>query len=130
MLVEFEESGGVFELAAFAFAAFGLDLAERGEGFLELAGEAMALDGEVGDEAVGVDDVEGDACLLSRRVGSAMKQVGFEERDAIEAPGGVGELLDELSFGGRSGLVFVEEAAAMGFVRRRNLRRGGRATRR
>jgi hypothetical protein len=36
----------------------------------------------------------------------------------FETPGGIGELLDELGFGGSGGLVFVEEAAAMGVERR------------
>ena len=45
------------------------------------------------------------------------EQLGFEQGDAVEAPGGIGELLDELGFRGTSGLVFVEEAAAMRVVR-------------
>ena len=44
------------------------------------------------------------------------KQGGFEQRDAVEAPRGVGEFDDELGFGGSSGFVFVEEAAAMCIV--------------
>ena len=44
------------------------------------------------------------------------KQIGFEEWDAVEAPGGVGELLDELGFGGSGGMVFVEELAAVELV--------------
>ena len=71
VLMEFEEGGGVFEVAALALAAVGLDLAERVEGFLELAGEALAVDAEVGEEAVGVDDVEVDGGLLGGRVGGA-----------------------------------------------------------
>jgi hypothetical protein len=46
LFVEFEEGGGVFELAALVVAAVGLDAAEVLESFLELAREA----------AVGVDD--------------------------------------------------------------------------
>ena len=64
VFMEFEEGGGVVELAALAVAAVGLDVAEGGERFLELAGEAVALEVEVGEEAMGVDDVEGDAGLL------------------------------------------------------------------
>ena len=44
MFVEFEEGGGVFELAALALAAVGLDVAEVLESLLELAGEAVALE--------------------------------------------------------------------------------------
>jgi hypothetical protein len=64
---------------------------------------------------MGVDDVEGDFFLWRYWGGGAGEDVGFEQRDAVEAPGGVDELLDELGFGGRGGLVLVEEAAAMGF---------------
>ncbi len=41
------------------------------------------------------------------------EQSGFEERDAVEAPGCVGEFLDELSFGWSGGLVFIQELAAV-----------------
>jgi hypothetical protein len=51
--------------------------------------------------------------VRSRRSRST-RSGGFEEWDSIQAPGGVGELLNELRFGGSGGLVFVEEAAAMG----------------
>jgi hypothetical protein len=32
---------------------------------------------------------------------------GFDERDAAEAPGGIGEFLDQMIFGWRGGLIFV-----------------------
>ena len=57
MFVEFEEGGGVFEIAALALGAVGLDLAELVEALLELPGKALALDAEVGD-AAGVDDID------------------------------------------------------------------------
>ena len=81
VLVEFEEGGGVSEIAALAVGAVGLDRAKGVEAFLEL------------DEAMGVDDV-----------GWWLVIGGWWL---------VGELLDELGFGGRGGLVFVDEAAAM-----------------
>ena len=114
VFVQFEQSGGVFEFAALALDALSLHFAEFVQAFLELAGETLALNAEVGEEAMGVDDVKFDGGLLGGWIGSAGEQVGFEERDAIEAPGGVDELLDELGFGGSGGSVFVEEAAAMG----------------
>jgi hypothetical protein len=40
----FEHGGGVFEIAALALAAVGLDFAELVQRFLELAGEAMAVE--------------------------------------------------------------------------------------
>ena len=45
------------------------------------------------------------------------EQLGFEERDAIETPGGIGEFLDELGFGGSGGSIFIEEAAPVGIER-------------
>jgi len=111
-----EDLGGVAELAAFALGAFGLEVAQRCEGLLELAREAAAMEAEGREGAVGVDDVELDGGLLGRRVGGAVEEGGFEFGDAVEAPGGVGEFLDELRFGGSGGLVLVAEAAAVDFV--------------
>ncbi len=122
MLMEFEEGGGVFEIAALTLSAVRLNVAKGGKAFLELAGETLALDAEVGEEAMGIDDVEGDGGRFAGRVGGAIEHVGFEQRDTVETPGGIDELLDELRFGGSGGLVFVEEAAAMVFVDSRILR--------
>jgi hypothetical protein len=115
VFVVFEESCGVVEIAMLALGALGLDLAERFEALLELAGQATALDSEVRDEAMGVDDVEGNFFIGRDGGGGASEHVGFKQRDAVEAPGGVDEFLDELRLGGSGGVVFVEEAAAMGF---------------
>jgi hypothetical protein len=117
LFMEFEEGGGVPEVAALALVTIGLDIEELVERFLELAGEALALDAEAVEKAMGVDDVKVDGGLLGGRIGGAIQQVGFEERDAVETPGGVGELVDELGFGCCGGLVFVEELATMGFIR-------------
>ena len=73
---------------------------------MELAREAGGLEVEAGEEPVSFDDGEG------VEVGD---QSSFEERDAVQAPGGIGEFVDELGFGGIDGLVFVEELAAVGF---------------
>jgi hypothetical protein len=117
VFVEFEEGGGVFEVAALALGAVGLDIAERVQGLLELAGEPLVVQAEGGEGAMGVDDIKVDASLFGGRIGGAVEESGFEGGDAVDAPGGVGDLLDELGFGGGSRLVFVEEAAAMGVVR-------------
>jgi hypothetical protein len=116
VLVEFEEGGGVFEFATLAFGAAGLDVAEVVHGLLELAGEPLVVQAEGGEEAMGIDDVKVDGGLLGGRMGGAGEEVGFEERNAVEAPGGVGDFDDELRLGGSGGLVFIEEAAAMGVV--------------
>ena len=50
VLVELEEGGGVFEVAALALGADGLDLAELVDGLLELAGEARAVQAERGQK--------------------------------------------------------------------------------
>lgn len=117
VFVELEEGGSVFEFAALALDAVGLDFAKLVQAFLELAGETLALDAEVGEEAMGVDDVKGDFLIERNGGGCTREHVGFEEWDAVETPGGVGELVDKMGFGGSSGLVFVEEAAAMRVVR-------------
>jgi len=132
VFIEFEDGGGILEFSALALEAVGLNLAKLVEGFLELAGEPMALQVEVCDEAMGVDDVEVDTRLLIGRVGGAGEQVGLEQRDAIEAPGGVDQFLDELGFGRSCRLVFVHELAALRFVggwifRRQDRGSGGQA---
>ena len=81
MFVEFEEGGGVFEFAALVIDTVGLDVAERFEGFLELAREALALDAEVGEEAMGVDDVELDlGGRLAARVRRSASRSGMRLR--------------------------------------------------
>jgi hypothetical protein len=65
---------------------------------------------------VGVDDIENDFAIERDGSGGAREDVGFKERDAVETPGSVGDFCDELRFGGSGGLVFVEEAAAMGVI--------------
>jgi hypothetical protein len=117
MFMEFEERGGVFQVATLAFPAFGLDLAQLFERFLELTRQAMPMDAQVAEEAMGVDDVEIDGGLVIGRISGAGQQVGLEERDAVDAPGGVGQFADELGFGGSGGLVFVAKLAVMSFER-------------
>jgi hypothetical protein len=105
VLVEFEEGGGVFEVAALALGAVGLDLAEHVQGFLKLAGEPLGVHAEGGqlrDQGLGA--------------GGLGEKLGFELGDAVETPGGVGEFLSELGLGGSGGLVFVDELAAVELV--------------
>jgi hypothetical protein len=49
-------------------------------------------------------------------IGGAGEHFGFEGRNAVHAPGGVDQFLDELAFGGRFGLVFVEEFLGVALV--------------
>ena len=111
--MELQEGGGTLEGALLLEAALGLDFAELVECLLELTGEALRMHAERGEDAVGVDDIEADGGLIGGRVGGAVEQGGFEHGDAVEAPGGVGEFLSEMRFGGSGGLVLVEELAAV-----------------
>ncbi|HYL39610.1 MAG TPA: hypothetical protein VEV17_27075 [Bryobacteraceae bacterium] len=81
MFVEFGEGGGVLEIALTALEALGLALAELLERFLELAGEALAMQAEHGESAMRVDDVERDGGLLrwqDERRGGADRLRGWE----------------------------------------------------
>ena len=44
------------------------------------------------------------------------EKLGFEEWDAVDAPGGVGEFVDELSLGGGGGSVLVEKLLDVALV--------------
>jgi hypothetical protein len=44
------------------------------------------------------------------------EQFGFEEWDAVEAPRGVGDFVDELSFCGGGGLIFIEKLLDVALV--------------
>jgi hypothetical protein len=116
MFMELEKSRGLLEVTLLLVAALGLDFAELVQGVLELAREAMGVQSESGEGAVGVDDVKVDASLLGWWVGGTVEERGFERGDAVETPGGVGDFLSELGFGGSGGLVFVEELAAVELV--------------
>jgi hypothetical protein len=75
-----------------------LDIAELFEGFLELAGQARAVQAERGklrDQGLG-------GGVLGQRF-------GFEEWDTVDAPGSVGEFVDQLRLGGGGGLVLIEK---------------------
>jgi len=91
--------------------ALGLEVLKKRQGAFELAGETLAVDAQIGESfgvtVEGGGDGDGFAHLVRRLVVREVviddvvgEQVGFERRDAVEAPGGVGEGLDELRFGG------------------------------
>src|SRR5580704_9341213 len=108
--MEFEEGGGVFEVATLALGTVGLDFAEVIHGLLKLAREPLVVQAESGEGAVGVDNIEVNPGLVVGRVGGTVEHGRFKRGDTIETPGGVGDFLDELGLGGRRGLVLVEEA--------------------
>ena len=93
-----EDFGHVVEMAALLPAAFLLDVLELLDGFLELAGEARAVEAKPGEQRD-----------LGLGVGGLGEQVGFEEWNAVETPGGVGDFVDQLCFGGVGGFVLVEK---------------------
>jgi hypothetical protein len=108
-------------------AAFELDLFEKRHGFFELAMEALGVEAEarqgLGLRFEGRGDGEGLLDLfrsvgeLGRDVDDAQgEEIVFECGDAVDAPGGVGEGLDEMGFDGAAGVVFVAEGVAVGAV--------------
>ena len=48
--------------------------------------------------------------------GGEVEEIGFYRDDAVEAPGGVGQGLDEIGFGGALGMVFVCEGFEVALV--------------
>ncbi|MBV9769590.1 MAG: hypothetical protein JOZ32_08470 [Bryobacterales bacterium] len=109
MLMVDEELGRVAELAAFELPALFLDVTELIESLLELPGEALAVQAERGEGAVGIHDIE----VLVGRIGGAGEQLGFEEGNTVETPGRIGHFMDELGFGGGGRFVFIEELLDM-----------------
>jgi len=118
--VHFQEVGGIVQLMALAAAALVLDFTELVESAFELAGEALAVDTDLG-EGAGVlaerqGHCEGSFGLRMIRpdagfhFGAAEREeIGLDRGSAVDSPGGIDERLDELGFGGTFGLVFVEE---------------------
>jgi hypothetical protein len=101
----YEDLGHFVEMAALQAAALFLYVAELIEGFLELAGEARAVQaesGELRDQGLGA--------------GGLGEQLGFEEWDAVEAPGGVGDFVDQLGLGGGGGFVLIEKLLDVALV--------------
>jgi hypothetical protein len=99
----------VFERGSgFEIAAGGLNFAELIERFVKLPGEAGAVESEVSEW---LNSWQGIGVLLA--TSGLGEDVSFEQRDAAEAPGGVGEFLDKMSFSCVGWLVFVAELAAV-----------------
>jgi len=79
----FDEIGGVVELGGFLGEADGLELAEQGEGAFELAGEALAVDAEIGQgTGLGIErrgDGESGADLVRGLVGDVLGDAQGQE---------------------------------------------------
>jgi hypothetical protein len=111
-----DEVGGLVEFVSFLSEADGLKLAEQGEGAFELAGEALAVDAEIGQGAgLGIEcrcdgesvpDFVGHVFHGGGLVGRAQtEEIVFESADAVLPPGGVRQGLDQLGFSGSFGVV-------------------------
>ena len=129
--MQFENCGCVFQIACLGFAAGGLDFAELIQSLVELAGEPMAVHAEIGEGALlaaksfgdGEAGVEvGDVDIDAAGRGGERQQIALQGGDSIEAPGGVGKILDQLLFGGTLGLVFVEKGLGVTVERGRIFR--------
>ena len=103
----------------FERAAFGLNLAQGHKSLVELAGEALRMEAERGEGARGLGDAGGGAAVPALFALGDVEELRFERGDTVQAPGGVGDFLDELNFRGRFGLVFLVESAAVALVRGR-----------
>ena len=107
--------------------AVGLELLKQRDGFFELAGEALAVEAQVG-EGTGLrfergGDGEGLLDLLGgfgELVGdpdyAQGEEIVFEGGDSVEPPGGVGQGLDELGFNGAFGLALGDEGLDVALV--------------
>jgi hypothetical protein len=101
-----------FGLGCLGFEAGGLEFAELFEGAVELAGEALLGGAEGGESAGLLGEALGDRDVVER----GREEVRLERGDAAQAPGGVGERLDQVFFEYADGLDVVEEAAAVELI--------------
>jgi hypothetical protein len=105
LLVQFHEVEASVEVLLFLGTAGFLEVAKLGDGPFELAGEALGMEAEAG-QGFGLVQETFDEVPPTVVEG---EEVGFERDDAVEAPGDVGQGLDQVFFGGALGLVFVAE---------------------
>src|SRR5437016_12633293 len=102
--MQFQNGGGVFQVAIFGFAAVGLDFAKLIERLVELTGEAMSVHAEIREQTLlaaeslfngtaGLDVGEVNIDAAGGEGGGEHEDVAFEEGGAIQAPGRIGEAL-------------------------------------
>jgi len=114
-------------LVFFFFAPLGLNFAELFERPFELAREAMLMAAEVGESPdliadgsghgeSGLDFRVGGVDVFGLFVDAESEKIGFESGDAVDAPGCIGEGLDELLFERTFRLKVVKEAAGVALV--------------
>ena len=119
--MHFQDVGGEVEIDRFFFTALGLHVAELFECPFELTRETLLVHAERAQcarlFAEGVGRGEGDVGLgmigddVIGMLGHAeAEQTVFERGNAVEAPGSVGERLDELVLDHALGLEVVEES--------------------
>ena len=99
-----------------------LEFAEQGNGSFELTGEALGVDAEVSELFRVPLEVQAHGYCAAggagRAKGDVREDIGFKRGGAVESPGGVGQCLDEMDFGGALGMVFAGErgdVAVVGF---------------
>ena len=123
--MDFIDGGGLAKLISLLLEPLGLDVAELVEGLVELAGESIAMSADGVEQALlaaeGFGDGESGVEVGDIGVDGAGRRFevedgGFESGDAFQAPGGVGELVDEDSFGGALGFVVFEESLDVAVV--------------
>ncbi len=117
--MELNDGGSVPEIAVFALATFELDCLEVFERFVELAGEALAVEAEGREGPMRIDDVERRGLGAGGWGLGTREEIGFEKGDAFEAPEGVGQFVNECGFSGSGRAVFFDELAAVLLVRGR-----------
>ena len=114
-----DEIGGLVELVLLVGEALGLEFLEEREDFFELAGKALAVEAQVrkgaglgfegrGDGERLLDLFRGLGELVGDADHAQGKEVVFEGGDSVEAPGGVGQGLDQLGFDGAFGFALVD----------------------
>ena len=75
------------------FLALALNVLEQAQGGFELTVQALAVEAEGGEA---FDDAVGVGGFVGFGEGAVCEEIGLEDSDPVEAPGGVGEDLDEV----------------------------------
>ena len=106
--VRFRDIEDRFQVLPLLGLARFLEVAELGHCPFENARKSLGVEAEIGYRF----------CVVFRHDdhGGELEDIGFDGGDAVLAPGGVGQGLDEMGFGGALGIVFVGERFQVGLV--------------